>query len=191
MVPSEPIVRVVEDQGSVEDAMMNHPRVWHRMTQEMQPFMEFDTVDRMLCAMGHQGQWVRGELHDIYYGVNLSRMPRLYVNTRTGERACAAVGCSNRFTRRTSGRGGHGNQMYCSTSCRQRASRIRRGKMQEGHKGRYHSPFEGREFVCRNGHERTPETTEVLKSGTRRCKLCNRERTQEWRARRRRELVTA
>lgn len=147
--------------------------------------LAFDVADRLMCAMHKVHLWRQDpELREVYLSLDLAgepRPPALPVR----KRRCAAPGCHVVFELDppTDKRGraktarGHNRKWYCSRSCANRASQMRRGVRA--------TPADSRDFVCRNGHERTPENTEYLSNGTRRCRECNRQRTQEFRARQR------
>lgn len=55
-------------------------------------------------------------------------------------------------------------QIYCSISCKYAAWRMKHGKQ--------HRPSTAPRYVCRNGHERTPENTKIRPNGTRLCRDC-------------------
>lgn len=134
---------------------------------------EFGLADALLCALGRPDLW-RGPLADIYLGLSFAT-DRSVRMVPKGHQRCARDGCSTTFP--TVRKRGYSRRVYCSDRCTQIASRVRVGKQRRA--------SQGRRFVCRNGHERTPESVEILKNGTRRCRICQRERTRECRARKR------
>jgi hypothetical protein len=122
--------------------------------------MEFDVADNILCATRLWTRW-RSHYEEYYYGTNLNL------------RQCAHPDCLVWFEIPATDAGGR--KEYCSTACANSHKRGNRrvkhfrGKAQRGE----HSK------KCRNGHERTPETTIHLKSGKIRCRLCNNARSNE------------
>lgn len=89
---------------------------------------------------------------------------------------CARRGCSNWFVPRKSGK----PQKYCCNNCAQ----IHWRHMKAERNGQ-NLPVFGPEsaltaFVCKNGHERTPENTKIDPDGSRRCRICKRNWEREY-----------
>ena len=163
---------------SVEDErLMPLTRMWDaddfkkmfvRTDRETIPF---DFADQTLCLLGLQFLWW-DELADIYYSVNLEPQKSVRILPK-GHKRCERVGCSNTFEIcGKTPRGGPTGKRFCTPSCRIMSYRYRKGIRP------YPSESSNREritgeggFVCRNGHERTPENTLHYKRG-RRCRLC-------------------
>lgn len=156
-------------------ARVHHDTLW-TVIQGLHKRVDFDISDRLLCAMGLVHLWWREPLREVYYSVDLSekgRAPKL----EPGQVRCHAPGCLLIFLPRRGGSGGHNKQLYCSDRCRERTIKMRNGNQRR--------EFNSRKYVCRHGHPRTPDNTEFLGNGTRRCRVCNRRATQEFRHRQR------
>lgn len=132
--------------------------------------IDFDLCDLILCKLNAFNLWHEEEGYLPERGAR-----RMKYAAEDGTVRCARRGCSNRFER-GSGRGKQ-RQIYCSRRCCDIAAKVRRGAMAP--------PSLTRDFVCRHGHERTPESVQHLSDGTRRCRICARARTNESRARQR------
>lgn len=140
-------------------------------------WIEFDLADRILCSAGLPHLWW-GQLSDIYYGVDLSKIKSSRVrNAEIGKRRCARPGCTKQFVPHPRApKSGPKMQRYCSASCCQMARAYRIGLRPRPSE----SPQKRRDgtggYVCRNGHERTKENTRITKDGRRVCRICCRER---------------
>lgn len=93
-----------------------------------------------------------------------------------GKQRCEARGCSNLFELKPHApRRGRSRKRFCSITCRYREYQHRSGRNKPLQVG-----------VCRNGHVRTPENTELTLSpaGTgkmvKRCKECHLDRQREY-----------
>jgi len=196
-VPAAPIVAVVKDylsrQIDLSDVTDDDrgtsplnmlaircdvlPNTLERVLTGRNNTLDFDFADLLLTKINRVDVWW-GELNDIYLEAQLvDEGYRRKPATASGARVCAAPGCNNEFTRSGKGRGGHNKQIYCSPRCNHRAAHIRNGTMRP--------VSEGRNLVCRNGHPRSKENVQILKNGSRRCRICAIERTQEFRNRKR------
>lgn len=189
-VPLDPFLpvfhRAIEKEGIDVEVLSLRSGVDYEVLQKLltgtrAKTVDFDVADRLVCALGLVHLWrERTPWREIYLRVDLSEPDEPLIGT---ERRCAAPGCGNVFsvpeptTPDATTRRGYARKIYCSTSCAQRAAKIRVGASP--------APGDGRNYKCRNGHKRTPENTEYLSNGTRRCRDCNRERTQEFRKRQR------
>jgi hypothetical protein len=111
------------------------------------PGVAFDLADSLLCALGPGIRAWRGELEDVYYGVE-------FVST------CALPSCGKTFAE--TGRGGR--RLYCSRKCRNLNAMVRDGRA-TGERLRAKKR-------CLKGHRLTPDN--VVQGN--RCRACRRER---------------
>ena len=149
---------------------------------EQQPFIEFDVADRLFCDLGLVEHW-RGGLIDIYEGVNLSGKSR-YIVKSNGSRRCQRPGCNEWFTPkpRANKAGSKLPPKYCSRYCNTAAYRMRKGIQPLPSESSDHRTTG---YVCRNGHERTPQNTVKEAGRTVRCLDCKRENDRKRKERRR------
>jgi len=183
VVPLKPVREAVEaamalQEWSVEDErLMPLTRMWDaddfkkmfvRTDRETIPF---DFADQTLCLLGLQFLWW-DELADIYYSVNLEPQKSVRILPK-GHKRCERVGCSNTFEIcGKTPRGGPTGKRFCTPSCRIMSYRYRKGIRPYPSESSNKERITGEGgFVCRNGHERTPENTLYDKRG-RRCRLC-------------------
>lgn len=146
---------VMEKQFGVNHKWFSHP--------EENNSIEFDVADRLLCKLNLQDSW-RSELSDHYYSVDISA-PRSQSTQRReawdrskGVARCARAGCLKTYKPKNK------RQKFCSNACRTYDYLMRTGKRRPRH--------ESKEFVCRNGHERSKENTYVSPAGKRCCRIC-------------------
>lgn len=129
--------------------------------------LDFDFADRLLCAIDCHDMW-RGPLANVYETAVLSEDAERRPPSRTdGKRTCERRGCSVQFVPSKH----KPAQRFCSNACRSAAWKHKRGL-----KSIPRGPGRSLEaFVCRNGHERTPENTGRNSRGHRYCLICHRD----------------
>ena len=134
-------------------------------------WVSFDFADQILCLLGLQYLWW-GELEDIYYAVNLDTQRRVRMVPK-GHKRCIRPGCDKTFEIKGKiPRSGVTSKKYCSRSCRTMHHRYLSGERPWPSKSNNRERLTGEGgFVCRNGHERTPENTLYDRRG-RRCRIC-------------------
>ena len=143
-----------------------------------QLWMHFDVADKALCLLGLQMCWYE-ELRDVYYSVNLERVPNTTRVSEKGRVRCERPGCSGTVTPKL-----HtvkGRQRFCSEKCRRYMADVRAGRIEQPHRN-LHAQYE-----CINGHVKSPET--LTKRGD--CKECIRERNRDYYKRNRARLLSA
>lgn len=126
--------------------------------------LEFDVVDRILCAVGAVQAWFAEPLAEYYRG-------RIATRPRKPKSRCHRVGCSNKIPQRE-WPGGQPSK-YCSVKCRISAQNKR--QRNRFRKGRYSNHKD----KCVNGHDWNEENTYVTKTGHWLCRVCIRDRARE------------
>jgi len=139
------------------------------MMRGKQKTLDFDTADRMLCAMNLTDLW-HTDLAEVYETAMLDEgMRRTKPLSASGERVCERVGCSNRFT---PPRGRASRKRFCCQTC---YSAWYHAERRGGYKvGAYGPGYSLSALVCRNGHQRTAENTKYNQFGRRYCVECKR-----------------
>ena len=193
-IPAEPVVAVIRDYLGAEERKVNgsfraetsiyllaeradmHGDTLQKIVSGRNKTIDFDVADRLLCVIGKADMWY-GELRDVYAEAMFDDdLPRRAAKA-SGEKVCARRGCSETFVPPKLRPG----QKYCSTTCCGAAFWQRKHKVKTRLRGK------GRHLeahVCKNGHERTAENTEI-KNGVRRCLICKRKSCNASAARRR------
>lgn len=179
--PFEPLIRCYltsqPDENTAISALSEracvHYDTIHALLNLDQESVSFDIADKLLVAMGMVQLWrCDPELREVYLKTPLDEV-------------CECCGAHFRPPRLVETGGGfRGRPLYCSPECRRAQHKINVGRKSQRMSKHRREKFK-RGAVCRNGHARTEENTQILKSGERRCRVCARESTQKCRERQR------
>lgn len=128
--------------------------------------VEFDVVDKILCALGPGVFAWLGELRDIYESVKFME-------------TCALPSCNRKFRERFNGRT---RKIYCSSRCSSLGNAVARGDA-TGERLR-------QKGMCLKGHKMTEANTIIKErngSIERQCRTCKRSTQREWMRKKRSE----
>ena len=124
------------------------------------PNINFDLADLILCKLGVPHYWW-SEFENIYWGLELRERPFRFKRP-DGRLRCDRGGCRALFLPSTR----NPRQRFCSRLCFDLDWKRRNGHVRR--------PSVGIAYVCKNGHERTPENTARGARGEQVCIICRR-----------------
>ena len=134
---------------------------WFEKPERCADGLPFPVADAILCATGKVDLW-RGVLAEFYENVDMTWVQ------------CESPAC-DRWFRQGRVTTGPTVKRYCSKACSDATTRLQRGEQSTIRKNYGGGGKRRKSNKCRNGHERTPESTKIRKNGKMECLLCHRE----------------